>query len=100
MNSAASIVAIVGIIGLSLANLGCFIYVLIKLFQEKGALHALLGFFCSLYPFIWGWMNASRLEMRDVMLFWTIVAVFGIIVQILFPMAMGTSMGGPEMTTF
>ena len=66
----------------SLVSLGCFIMVLIKLFQEKGALHGILGLICALYTFIWGWMNVDRLGIRTIMLIWTAVFVFGIILNI------------------
>ena len=60
-----------------LASLICFIIVLIKLFQEKGALHGILGILCALYTFIWGWMHATRLNIKNVMLIWTIAAIIG-----------------------
>lgn len=49
----------------------CGIIVLIKLFQEKGPLHGILGFLCGLYTYIWGWMNASR----NIMLLWTLFII-------------------------
>jgi hypothetical protein len=33
---------------------------LVKLFQQKGALHGILGLICMLYTFIWGWMNIKK----------------------------------------
>lgn len=65
----------------SLVSLGCFIMVLIKLFQEKGVLHGILGLICALYTFIWGWMNVDRLGIRTIMLVWTAVFVLGIILN-------------------
>jgi len=71
-------------LGLGLTNLGCTIYVVYKLFQEKGILHALLGFFCcQLYPFIWGWLHAGRLKITDIMIFWTAVTILSMILQII-----------------
>lgn len=47
-----TILLIVAVV-VGLANLGCTIYVVVKLFQEKGIFHALFGFFCcQLYPFV------------------------------------------------
>ena len=72
-----TILAAVGGIG----SLICFILVLIKLFNEKGALHGILGILCALYPFIWGWMNVGRLNIRNIMIIWSIgvvlAAIFG-----------------------
>jgi hypothetical protein len=58
-----------------LGALICAIIVLIKLFQEKGALHGILGFLCGLYTFIWGWMNASRLGIKNIMVIWTLLII-------------------------
>ena len=68
--------AIVGI-----ANLVFAIMVLIKLFQEKGVLHGILGIICLLYTFIWGWMNADRLKIRNIMIYWSIGVVLAIILN-------------------
>lgn len=60
----------------------CFIMVLIKLFQDKGALHGILGLICSLYTFIWGWMNASRLNIKNIMIIWTLLLLLSIVVNV------------------
>ena len=81
---------------LLLVNIACFIMVLIKLFQDKGALHGILGLICSLYTFIWGWMNAGRLNIRNIMIIWTVVIILQIIVNAVF----GASMAAmPTATT-
>lgn len=72
---------------LSLCSLGCLIYMLVKLAQEKGALHALIGFFFPIYPFFWGWVSAGRLGILDIMGFWTAV----IVIYSGFTMAMGAA---------
>ncbi len=71
-----------------LGSLIIFIIVLIKLFQNEGALKGILGLICSIYTFIWGWMNASRLNIRNLMLIWTLLIVLGIIFNVV---------GGPVM---
>jgi hypothetical protein len=82
MNTALMILSFASI-AISLASLGCIIYVAIKMYQEKGILHALLGFFCcQLYPFIWGWIHASRLGIKDIMIFWSFIIVLSIVLQI------------------
>jgi hypothetical protein len=63
----------------------CSIYLLYLLWREKGGLHALLGFFFPPYPYVWGWFNAGRLQIVDVMVFWTIISI----AAIAFPTAMG-----------
>jgi hypothetical protein len=71
-------------IALSLASLGCMVYVCIKMYDEKGILHTLFGFFCcQLYPFIWGWIHVSRLQIKDIMVFWSFIVVLSIILQVI-----------------
>jgi hypothetical protein len=65
-----------------LAALVPFIMVLIKLFQQKGALHGILGLICGLYTFIWGWMNANTLGIKNLMLLWTALIVIGMILNL------------------
>ena len=75
------------------ASAVCGIMVLVKLFQEKGALHGILGFLCGLYTYIWGWMNASK----NIMLLWTLF----IILYVVFAMLSGGfnySFGTPTAT--
>ncbi len=64
-----------------LVNLVVFIMVLIKLFQNEGALKGILGLICSLYTFIWGWMNADRLGIKNIMLLWTGLVILGLILN-------------------
>lgn len=61
----------------------CFIIVLVKLFQENGILHGILGLICGLYTFIWGWINASRLNIRNIMMIWTLLIVVSLILTAL-----------------
>jgi hypothetical protein len=71
----------------NLVGLAClvpFIMVLIKLFQQKGALHGILGIICGLYTFIWGWMNANTLNIKNVMILWTVLIIAGAVLNIMF----------------
>lgn len=74
----ATILGLLNII-VGLGSLVCFIMVLIKLFQSKGILHGILGILCALYTFIWGWLNADRLGIKNIMLIWTVLFVLGIV---------------------
>lgn len=70
-----------------LVALGCFIcavIVLIKLFQNEGALKGILGLLCGLYTFIWGWMNADRLGIKNIMLIWTLLLIVLIVLNVAF----------------
>jgi len=66
----------------------CFIIVLIKLFQNEGALKGILGLICGLYTFIWGWMNSERLAIRNIMMIWTLLAVIQLVLNFVFGVAM------------
>jgi len=84
-----------GILGLLLwlGCLICFIIVLIKLFQENGVLHGILGLICGLYTFIWGWINANRLNIKNIMIIWTLLIIVSIIVNVMsggFSYSLGT----------
>lgn len=73
----AALLAIVGLV-----NLGCLIFVLIKLFPAEGALKGILGIICALYTFIWGWQHANEYEnMRNVMIVWSVCVVLSIVLQ-------------------
>ncbi|HEX5732885.1 MAG TPA: hypothetical protein VF131_08625 [Blastocatellia bacterium] len=49
-----------------------FIMVLIKQFQNAGPVHGIIGIItCGIWTFIWGWMNASKLGIKNLMLTWT-----------------------------
>ena len=76
------------------ASAVCGIIVLVKLFQEKGALHGILGFICGLYTYIWGWMNASK----NIMLLWTLFIILYVVFAVLsggFSYSFGTPTATP-----
>ena len=79
-----------GIIAL-LVGLGClicFIIVLIKLFTNEGALKGILGLICGLYTFIWGWMNADRYGIKNIMMIWTVLLIISLILNFAFGVSM------------
>ena len=54
----------------------CFIIVLIKQFQNAGVVHGIIGIItCGIWTFIWGWMNATKLNIKNIMLIWTLIVV-------------------------
>ena len=77
------LLSVIVLVAIGLTNLFCLLYVLVKMYNEKGILHVLFGFFCcTIYPFIWGWLNASRLRMYDIMVFWTAIVIFSFVLQL------------------
>lgn len=67
---------------MSLGCLICFIIVLVKMFQTAGVLQGILGLICGLWCFIWGWMNASKVGIKNVMMIWTLLLVLAIILNV------------------
>ena len=78
-----------------LGSLICFIIVLIKLFQNEGALKGILGLICGLYTFIWGWMNATKLGIKNIMLIWTLLIIVSLVLNFAFGVAMIPYATGP-----
>ncbi len=69
-------------IALVIINILCFVFfvmVLVKLFKNEGALKGILGFFCSIYTFIWGWLKHKQLGMTKIMTAWSILTVVGMV---------------------
>jgi len=58
--------------------------VLIKLFQNEGPLKGILGLICGLYTYIWGWMNANKLGIKNLMLIWTVLIILLIVLQVVY----------------
>ena len=82
----------------SLGSLICFIIVLIKLFQNEGALKGILGIICGLYTFIWGWMNATKLNIKNIMMIWTLLIIVSIVLGMMggsFMYSVGTPVATP-----
>jgi Flp pilus assembly protein TadD len=75
-----------------LVTLVSFIVVLIKLFRKEGALKGILGLFCGLYTFIWGWMKHRELNLTKVMAVWTAVTLLSIIVPVAFGVSSAKSL--------
>ena len=91
---------LMGILALcvGLGSLICFIIVLIKLFQNEGALKGILGLICGLYTFIWGWMNATKLGIKNIMLIWTLLILVSLVLNFAFGVAMIPYAAGPTNT--
>ena len=54
----------------------CFIMVLIKQFESAGVAHGVIGIItCGSWTFIWGWINAGELNIKSLMLIWTVLVV-------------------------
>lgn len=78
-----------------LGSLICCIMVVIKQFQDAGALHGIIGIVtCFIWTFIWGWMNATRLNIKNIMLIWTVLIVLSVVLQIASGGAIMSQMGG------
>jgi hypothetical protein len=84
------IAALAGLVGLG--SLVCFIMVLIKQFQDAGPMHGIIGILtCGIWTLIWGWMNATRLGIKNLMMAWTGLFVLAIILQVV---GLGAALSG------
>jgi len=67
-----------------LGSLICFIIVLIKQFKTAGAVHGIIGIItCGLWTLIWGWMNSGKLNIRNIMLIWTLLLIICIVLNVM-----------------
>ena len=64
-----------------LGSLVCWVMVLIKMFQNEKPLIGILGVLCSLWAFIWGWMNGTKHGLKKIMMIWTACIVVLLIGQ-------------------
>ena len=63
----------------------CLIMVLIKQFQNGGPVHGIIGIItCGIWTFIWGWMNASNLNIKNIMIIWTLLILICIVLSLAF----------------
>jgi hypothetical protein len=66
----------------SLGSLICLIIVVVKMFQNAGAVQGIIGLICGIWAFIWGWMNAGKLGIKNLMVIWTVLILLSIILNV------------------
>ena len=76
----------------------CQIIVAIKIFQNDGALKGIIALICGLFGLIWGWMNADRLGVKQIMMIWSVLIVIYIILGAIGGFSFGYNMGTPVVT--
>jgi hypothetical protein len=64
-----------------LGSIVCWIIVLTKLFPSEGAGMGVLGIFCGIYAFIWGWQNKETVG-PSLMILWSILIVVGLVLRV------------------
>jgi hypothetical protein len=77
------------------ACLICQVIVAIKIFQNDGALKGILALICGLFGLIWGWMNATRLNIKTIMMIWSLLIVVYIILGAIGGFNFNYSVGTP-----
>ncbi len=65
----------------AIVSLVCWIMTLIQMFQKESIVLGILGILCSLWAFIWGWMNTAKTGQKNIMLIWTIAIIVTVIFQ-------------------
>ncbi len=64
----------------AVAQIAFWIIVLIKMFKtETSPLQGIIGIFCSLWAYIWGWMNSTKLGLKKTMIQWTVATILAIV---------------------
>lgn len=89
----------IGIAILAVGGIGsfaCWIMILIKMFQNEKPLIGILGILCGLWAFIWGWMKASTLGTKKLMMIWSVCFVMSIIGNILYGVGMAAKIQSGE----
>ena len=76
----ATILSLLAVV-IGLGSLACWIMVLIKLFKAEGPLYGILGIICGLYALVWGWMNADKQNIRQLMMIWTALFILGLVIN-------------------
>lgn len=82
-----------------IGSLICWIMVLIKMFQNEKPLIGILGIFCGLWTFIWGWMKSSTLGLKKIMMIWSACFVLSIVGQIIAGAALAAQIQSGEFQT-
>ena len=80
------------LIAASVGSLVCLILVLLKLFPDKGVGWGIFGIICGLYTFIWGWQNAARHGIQQIMMIWTACFVASIVLNVLVSVLAGANL--------
>jgi hypothetical protein len=81
---------------LGIAHLICAIMILIKQFKTAGAVHGIIGIVtCFIWTFIWGWLNAGRLNIRNIMIIWTVIIILLIVVELAFGASIASQYSTP-----
>lgn len=81
----------IGLVLLGVGGIGslvCWIMILIKMFQNDKVLIGILGIFCGLWAFIWGWMKSSTLGTKKIMMLWSACIGLSIVGNIIYGTAM------------
>ena len=81
----------IGLVLLAVGGIGslvCWIMILIKMFQNDKPLIGVLGILCGLWAFIWGWMKAASLGLKQTMMIWSACIVLSVVGNILYGVGM------------
>ena len=59
----------------ALTNLVCWIIILVKIFKAGNTVVGIIGIFCGLVAYIYGWTQSDELDSTKVMLIWTVAII-------------------------
>ena len=72
---------LLGVVGIVM--LVCWLMTLIKIFKQSIGL-GILGIICGLFAFIYGWIKVGEMDHKNVMVAWTIAALVGIVLNVVY----------------
>ena len=68
---------------ISLGSLACWIMVLVKIFQNDHVGLGILGIFCPLFAFIYGWIKSGEWNIQKLMGIWSALVAASIVLNVL-----------------
>lgn len=66
---------------IGLGSLTCWIMTLVAIFKNAGVGLGILGIFCPLFAFIYGWVKSGEWGNRGLMTVWSILIGLGFLVM-------------------
>lgn len=80
-----AVLIILGVISLAIAiaSIVFWIMTLIKLFKNDQIVLGIIGIICPIVAFVMGWVKANEYDHKQIMIYWTICVVAGIVLNVI-----------------
>lgn len=74
-----------------IASLVFWIWTLVVFFKRSQILIGILGIICPIVAFVMGWVKADEYNHKQIMIYWSVCLVLGIILNVLTNVVMASS---------